>query len=693
MLKRTILAVAFFTFLLTTSAFARTWVVNNGRADWCDAGEGTEAAPFRTISKAALVAMPGDTILVRAGVYRERVSPERGGEEGKPITYLAPPGEEVYVKGSEEFRPAWQALPDSPEVYTAALEAGLFGDFNPFHLDVNYAREPESRVMVPRRNRPSQEAASLPLTRGQVFVDGIPLAQTGSLEELKRVAGTWMVDATGETLFVHFPPDRRKRAPSQRLVEVTTRMRVFAPKSRGLGHITVKGFVFEHAANNHPTPQVGAVSTRSGHHWVIEENTIRFANTIGLEIGSEWGIRGTEEWAELPPEVVPGNHIVRNNVISDNGLCGIAGLGHFNVRILNNVLERNNRLAFRTWEVGAIKFHYAYYSLIEGNLIRDTDGFGVWIDNTYYKGRITRNVILNSQLAGVFIELGEGPFLVDNNIIAYTRHGDGVYAHDASGFTIAHNLIYSNAHYGVWTCVATDRRSRGGVASASRHRVYNNLIFNNGAGSISLPFPFERAEDNVSDGNLFMAGGAMIDGTPVTFRYNDNHGQVPARTVLSGLRDAAAGLEPGQCVDLTGLERRPELTLEEWRALTGNDRNSRITRIERDIVGTFALEVRMNFRKPSSREDFNVAREAGGWEVIDDLWQVGTVPLEGMDCDFLGHPFPEAGALPGPFQQVRKGPNRFLVWPVKAMEKGYPLKPGEEMEVPEYFRSDRGPGR
>jgi hypothetical protein len=34
-----------------------------------------------------------------------------------------------------------------------------------------------------------------------------------------------------------------------------------------------------------------------------------------------------------------------------------------------------------------------------------------------------------------------------------------------------------------------------------------------------------------------------------------------------------------------------------------------------------------------------------------------------------------------------------LLWPVKAMEKGYPLKPGEAMEIPEYFRSDRGPGR
>lgn len=73
------------------------------------------------------------------------------------------------------------------------------------------------------------------------------------------------------------------------------------------------------------------VSTRSGHHWVIEDNTIRYANTIGLDIGSEWGIRGTAEDAPLPPGAAPGYHVVRKNVIPDNGLCGIAGPGHFRV--------------------------------------------------------------------------------------------------------------------------------------------------------------------------------------------------------------------------------------------------------------------------------------------------------------------------------------------------------------------------
>ena len=54
----------------------RTWQVSNRSAD---GGEGTVARPFRTISEAAEVARAGDTVLVKAGVYRERVAPPRSG--------------------------------------------------------------------------------------------------------------------------------------------------------------------------------------------------------------------------------------------------------------------------------------------------------------------------------------------------------------------------------------------------------------------------------------------------------------------------------------------------------------------------------------------------------------------------------------------------------------------------------------
>ena len=57
-----------------------------------DHNEGTAARPFRTISAAARVARPGDVITVHEGVYRERISPPRGGEsDRKRIVYQAAP--------------------------------------------------------------------------------------------------------------------------------------------------------------------------------------------------------------------------------------------------------------------------------------------------------------------------------------------------------------------------------------------------------------------------------------------------------------------------------------------------------------------------------------------------------------------------------------------------------------------------
>lgn len=46
-----------------------------------DRNKGTKEAPFLTIQRAADVAMPGDSILVHEGEYREWVDPKMGGNQ------------------------------------------------------------------------------------------------------------------------------------------------------------------------------------------------------------------------------------------------------------------------------------------------------------------------------------------------------------------------------------------------------------------------------------------------------------------------------------------------------------------------------------------------------------------------------------------------------------------------------------
>ena len=81
---------AFAALSLSMAAQATTfYVATNGR----DVNRGTDASPLRTIQHAADLAQPGDTIIVHEGIYRERVSPPRGGtSDAKRIVFEAAPG-------------------------------------------------------------------------------------------------------------------------------------------------------------------------------------------------------------------------------------------------------------------------------------------------------------------------------------------------------------------------------------------------------------------------------------------------------------------------------------------------------------------------------------------------------------------------------------------------------------------------
>ena len=64
---------------------------------------GTEALPFATIGHATALALPGDTIIVKAGIYRESPPLTNSGQAGNPITLTAATGERVVVSGADRL--------------------------------------------------------------------------------------------------------------------------------------------------------------------------------------------------------------------------------------------------------------------------------------------------------------------------------------------------------------------------------------------------------------------------------------------------------------------------------------------------------------------------------------------------------------------------------------------------------------
>jgi len=83
-------------------------------------GTGAIESPYKTIQKAAKVAVAGDVVQVRSGIYRETVIPTKSGTAGSPITYQPYNNETVTISGAEIVS-AWTL--SSGNIYTAALAA------------------------------------------------------------------------------------------------------------------------------------------------------------------------------------------------------------------------------------------------------------------------------------------------------------------------------------------------------------------------------------------------------------------------------------------------------------------------------------------------------------------------------------------------------------------------------------------
>jgi len=149
-----------------------------------DQNDGSAANPLRTISAAASIAQPGDTVTVREGTYREQVNPPRGGEsDAKRIVYQAAPGETVEIKGSEIVN-NWER--DQGDVWKATLPASFFGAFNPFADEIR-----GDWFTGQGRNHHT----------GAVYLNGEWLTEATSLDELRLPEDEypgWLVPAAGQ---------------------------------------------------------------------------------------------------------------------------------------------------------------------------------------------------------------------------------------------------------------------------------------------------------------------------------------------------------------------------------------------------------------------------------------------------------------------------------------------------------------
>lgn len=632
----------------------RTWIVSTlGK----DEAEGSEDAPFRTISRAAQGALPGDTILVKAGVYRERVAPPRGGEPGKPITYRGEKLGKVFIRGSNEWHAEWRAHRGT--VYHDVVEDEFLGDDDSYVDSANPLRVPLASTPYNRDGQPEFERLkkgdpNLVYTCGQIIVNGKLWEQRPFLSEVEKQPHTWSYDQKSRRVYLNFG----KLAPADQKVEITSRRRIFAPHVRGLGHLVVENFVMEHCGNQYPTnfwktsewAQAGALGLRGGHHWIVRNNLIRYANTMAMDVG-----RGGGDNERVSPTVqddTPGaNNLIENNYLVDNGAAGIVGADTRGMVVRGNVIMRNNTLRFigkKRFEHAGLKFHYVNDATIEGNYVADSPrSAGIWLDNQFAGTRVTRNVVVNNGERGIFLEMSDYKFdavLVDHNISL----GNGTsqfYVHDASGSTVMHNLFANspkNAKYGQGAYIfQVDPRTKTGY-----HSLYNNIFVNHRA-MMDINYPSHRSGPQRLDHNIYDA----VPGERA-FRINSSSDDPspwqPAEFFALVSHDLGKDWSPKP---LRG-GAKVAMTLEEWRAF-------------------WAAHDLRNDVHSVTRRGMEVAYDQDRLELVVTLGfdpAIGSTDHAGMDRDFTGAPVPQNGkAIPGPLQSLREGMNVVGVW------KGLPL--------------------
>lgn len=472
----------------------RTFHVSQSHPAASDGNPGTVEMPWKTIQRAAEAMFAGDTVIIGEGVYRECVRPFRGGESyEKMITYRAAPGANVVIKGSDVCSPTWEKTQIGETTGWAAPWQRLEWD----HPE-NWPKKKEA---------PMQRAE-------QVFVDGKLLRHVGGLEELQKESGCFYTDDETGKLCLRLPDDG---APEERVIERSVRQQVFAPVVRGLGYIRVQGLKMMHAANPESNGwnwgvigHRAAMSTRAGHHWIIEDNEITWANAQGMDIGGEGWSNDLQKQPSVSDEC--GYHQVRRNNVSHNGVAGIVGwAGGSNHLLLEHNVTNYNCLKgnFYAFEAAGVKLHHADHVIIRRHRSHRNEAFGIWLDHKCHHNRVTQCTLTENRAAGIFLEVSsQGPNLVDTNVVIGTRDdthgvwGDGLYSHDADDVTWANNLVLNCQGWGARIRYIVGRKAGWGPTTAHRNRVLNNIISGNRRGCINFQPETDRGKDNLSDFNV-----------------------------------------------------------------------------------------------------------------------------------------------------------------------------------------------
>lgn len=547
--------------------------------DGDDGNPGTLAEPFRTIQKAADMAEPGDTVVIRGGTYRETVTPANSGTPGNPITYLPYDGEEVTVSGADPVTAEWTV--HSGAVYKATTSIGsLPADKRQLFVDGEMmveARWPnvdsQNAVLNAPAFRTAGSASSTQITDSDGGLDAAENAYQGAriwLEDSHHwVAQTRLITASaGASITFEAAHDEALPGAGSRyyifgkleLLDAAKEwyysdggdLYLYAPGGASPSNVEYKArdYAFDLADKSYIQIKglnvfAGTIHTTSGssHHTLdgINAEYVTHTNVPGYP----WGDSTTGL-------VIKGdNHTLKNSTIAySSGNCVvIEGSGS---SIVNNEIHEcnyngtdnagiyistyyeasDNLLAHNTiynTGRGAILMKYAPQTRIAYNDISSfsklmDDAGALYVFRTDGMGsEIDHNLIHDGSdglVAGIYLDNGSSNYLVHHNVIWNVPYS--LYMNTPNNFS----LVYNN------TLLSPGRIGGDGW--------YNGQLFNNITGAVS-PSNLAVYGMNLQAG---VTNIGFIDGEAGNYRLSSGSPAIDVGKVIPGMTDGYAGTAP-----------------------------------------------------------------------------------------------------------------------------------------------------
>ena len=507
-------------------------------------GNGLKETPFRFINDAAKIAEPGDEVVVAPGIYREYVNPVHAGTEERRITYRSEKPLGAVITGAELLT-GWTKVRGT--TWTARVDNGIFGNYNPYIEKVcgDWYFSPVIRHT------------------GSVFLNDVMMYECSSLKECQagkpdpyawnqeEAKYLWYTEQDGNetVLYANF----HGKEPNREKVEISVRRNCFMPDKTGVGYITVSGFDINKAATTWAPPaayQDGMIGPHWSKGWIIEDCEISNSRCCGISLGKyldpENDMYFFHKRVKSPTQMERdavcrgqyhgwlkekvGSHIIRRCHIHHCEQTGIVGRmgGVFSVIEDCHIHHVCNSQQLGGAETAGIKLHAAIDVTIRRNHIHNCI-MGVWLDWEAQGARISQNLMHDNwrpegleQARGamfstdVFIEVGHGPTLIDNNLllspVSVTIPSEGI--------ACVHNLMlgsFSLINSGVDSVVNGQReprytpyhiRHRTEVAGFMTilhgdDRIYNNLFIQT--------YPVKDKEKKPTDADYQVVGTAPFD--------------------------------------------------------------------------------------------------------------------------------------------------------------------------------------